>query len=463
MLLQDGADKEAETKLCWTPLYIAAKNGHIATITALIQAGANKEGKTKHGLTPLHAAAANGHIAAIAALIQAGANKEATTNDGSTPLHSAAGSALIQARADKGAKAKDGAPPLHSVAQNGHAAVISALIQAGANKEAKTKNGRTPLHEATHYGCTAAIAALLQAGANKEATTNDGSPPLHIAADGGNAAAISSLIQAGAEKEAEDNKELTPLDVASMRGRVASIYALIKGGAKKDFTLLFQIIKENKAEVFMAFYDLGARVISQHESLTEDPKMLAFRDLLDLILDIKKSEKPNAHASTEERAKLLFFSAVSGYDILVKRLLVNPNLALDQNENGDTALHSVAKKIKNLGVNIKESPSLKNCVNLLLRVSNLECKNAAGKTAYDEGNELFRSMVDEMRIKKALAWSLKTVGVNVTKDQVCGIPADVRKIILSYLTKHAWLPGYLLNSSTSENPKLNTLARGQKD
>ncbi len=337
---------------------------------------------------------------------------------------------------------------MHYAARSGHAAAISALIQAKADKEAKTINGITPLHNAARSGHAAAISALIQAKADKEAKTINGMTPLHVAASKGQTAAISALIQAGADKEAKTINGYTPLDVASERGQVASIYALIKEGAKKDFTLLFQIIMKNEAEVLMAFYDLGARVILQHKSLTKDPEMLA---LLDFILDLKKSEKPDANASTEERARLFFSAAQSGYDILVKRLLVNPALACHQDTNGNTALHLVAKKLKEVGDNNPALPYLKNCVNLLLHASNVECKNAAGRTAYDEGNELFRSMVDEMRMKKNIAWSLKNVPVNAAKGRVSCIPADARKIILSYLTKHAWLPNYLLSSSMSEN------------
>ncbi len=39
-------------EVSWTPLHIAAGEGNIAAISALIQAGADKEAKDKDGLTP---------------------------------------------------------------------------------------------------------------------------------------------------------------------------------------------------------------------------------------------------------------------------------------------------------------------------------------------------------------------------------------------------------------------------
>ncbi|KXZ44156.1 hypothetical protein GPECTOR_72g603 [Gonium pectorale] len=59
------------------PLYVAAQNGHLEAIVALLQAGANKDAAREDGWTPLHIAAQNGHVAVLAALLQAGANKDA--------------------------------------------------------------------------------------------------------------------------------------------------------------------------------------------------------------------------------------------------------------------------------------------------------------------------------------------------------------------------------------------------
>ncbi|MBA2655193.1 MAG: ankyrin repeat domain-containing protein [Gammaproteobacteria bacterium] len=138
-----------------TPLYIAAQNGHIEVVAALINAGANKDQARNEGATPLFIAAQNGHIEVVAALINAGANKDQAMNSGATPLYIAA--------------------------QNGHIEVVAALINAGANKDQAMNERVTPLFIAAHNGHLKVVAALINAGANKDQAAIDGDTPISIA------------------------------------------------------------------------------------------------------------------------------------------------------------------------------------------------------------------------------------------------------------------------------------------
>jgi hypothetical protein len=49
----------------WTPLHLAAFNGHVEAIGALELLGADKEAKSARGETPLYLAAGKGHVEAI--------------------------------------------------------------------------------------------------------------------------------------------------------------------------------------------------------------------------------------------------------------------------------------------------------------------------------------------------------------------------------------------------------------
>lgn len=89
-----------QRKITWTPLHIAAYNGDPFKIQGektweeqqsitelLINAGAQLEAQDHDLRTPLHVAAIRGHKVTVQLLIKAGANIEAKNSNGCTPLH----------------------------------------------------------------------------------------------------------------------------------------------------------------------------------------------------------------------------------------------------------------------------------------------------------------------------------------------------------------------------------------
>ena len=86
-LLAAGADVDAADASGFTPLHLAAVEGHADVATALLAAGAYIEAETEHGFTPLHYAAFRGQVDVVTALLAAGAYPEAEAEGGVTPLH----------------------------------------------------------------------------------------------------------------------------------------------------------------------------------------------------------------------------------------------------------------------------------------------------------------------------------------------------------------------------------------
>jgi ankyrin repeat protein len=150
-----------------TALMLAASNGHIDVVEALIQAGANINLQDNGGRTALDLALKKNHTAIVDFLLKrvAAADKES--------LIKAAASGniervkvLIAAGADVDfQRVINGFTALIYAAQNGYTHIVEALLRAGANVNAKNKNGHTALMRAAEKDHPDTVAMLLQYGA----------------------------------------------------------------------------------------------------------------------------------------------------------------------------------------------------------------------------------------------------------------------------------------------------------
>ena len=106
-----------------------AGEGSDKVASLLLDAGADINAQKNNGTTILHDAAENGFLELASLLIDRGANVEAKDNDGRTPLHGAFGGVI---------------DPITKSANMPNEDVASLLLDHGANVEAKDNDGRTP-------------------------------------------------------------------------------------------------------------------------------------------------------------------------------------------------------------------------------------------------------------------------------------------------------------------------------
>eukprot|EP00899_Mesostigma_viride_P003715 jgi/Mesvir1/13344/Mv24003-RA.1 len=90
LLVEDGADVNAEDKEGSTALMAAARTGHVESFWLLLENGAHVNARNKHGSSPLMYAALNGHLDIARSLIENGADVNARNKNGWTPLMRAA-------------------------------------------------------------------------------------------------------------------------------------------------------------------------------------------------------------------------------------------------------------------------------------------------------------------------------------------------------------------------------------
>jgi len=209
----------------WTPLHLAATQGHASVVSALLTRKVALDAGDATGHTPLMVAAARKFPQVMVMLLQAGAPPSISDPSGRTALHFAVASgdatgvdALLRFKANPNAADGDKQTPLMvatSKESRGDLALL--LLQHGADPAVRSASrGTTPLMQVavwSEVGGTELVPALLQASADAEATDRFGSTALHIACRKGSPAVVTSLCKGGASPLAQDNDGLYPLQL----------------------------------------------------------------------------------------------------------------------------------------------------------------------------------------------------------------------------------------------------------
>ena len=228
-LIQDGQDVNRGNRYGWTPLMLAAANGHnqvMRMVRELIRAGADVNGQDKYKQTALHKASWKGHYGVVKTLAEAGANLNVQDEDGMTPLMRAAeeGHAnvvveLIRAGADVNGKDNNKRTALYWASWRDHSSVVKTLAEAGANLNVQNEWGMTPLMKAAEEGDANVVVELIRAGADVSVASKHESTALHFAAIENNIECGVLLVEAGVNMRTRNKNSKSPLDLASSRFR----------------------------------------------------------------------------------------------------------------------------------------------------------------------------------------------------------------------------------------------------
>ena len=146
-----GAAVDARGPNGRTPLHVAASQGRLDIIVALLVAGAEVEDQTASGATSLHLAAAAGHDRAIQVLLRFAGDVDVVDSAGNTAVHIAVlggyancCTALLAFSAASLAKAnKNGLRPIHLAAMRADLATASVLMLFGASAAVPTGDGKS--------------------------------------------------------------------------------------------------------------------------------------------------------------------------------------------------------------------------------------------------------------------------------------------------------------------------------
>uniref|UniRef100_A0A672NFZ4 Ankyrin repeat and SOCS box containing 3 n=1 Tax=Sinocyclocheilus grahami TaxID=75366 RepID=A0A672NFZ4_SINGR len=218
---------------------------------------------THNSETPLYFAARNGHLWAVKWLIKGAADINRTTNEFSGPLFAAVDSGykdvvelLVENRAEvNGTYSVSGWSCLHQAVYKGHTEIVRYLVSM-CSLEAVDDYGITPLFVAAQYGHHQCLEIVANAGAIVNCQANDLATPLLIAAQEGHVRCVELLLAHGADpnlycnfsrlsileklipvtKRECDRGEgkVSPVYLAVLSGQADSLRALLKKGYSPD-------------------------------------------------------------------------------------------------------------------------------------------------------------------------------------------------------------------------------------
>lgn len=211
LLMEAGADSNADTGSLWSPMCTAASMGHIGLLALLTAKGALID--CEH-LTPLMTACRYDQLEAVKWLVEHGAS---VTNAAVVPdqtdrtfvrsamlcaaeaglvhiieyLHAQGASyvAAAEGRADTA---------LHAAASHGKQDCVRLILGRGVDVDIRQATARTALHDAARNGCLDVCRLLLAAGADVDASDDNDFTPLTYAMAVNHSELVELLISRGA-------------------------------------------------------------------------------------------------------------------------------------------------------------------------------------------------------------------------------------------------------------------------
>ncbi|RWS13798.1 ankyrin repeat domain-containing protein 6-like protein, partial [Dinothrombium tinctorium] len=174
------------------------------------------------GYTPLHIAATEGHVEVVRLLLKSGAQIDAQDDiHGNTALHEAAWKGyshtvevLCKHKANLHLKNKGGFSPLHLVCQQGHNQSCRVLLLHGCEPDLKNNYGDSPLHTAARYGHAGVVRILISAFCNINDVNKNGDSSLHISSAMGRRKLTKILLEHGCDPALKNKQGETAMDIA---------------------------------------------------------------------------------------------------------------------------------------------------------------------------------------------------------------------------------------------------------
>jgi ankyrin repeat protein len=207
VLLEKGADVNAQGGWYGSALQAASTRGHEAIVSLLLEKGTDVNAQGSGYRSALQAASENGHEAIVALLLEKGADVNAQGGYYGSALqaasargHEAIVALLLKKGADVNAQGSHYGSALQAASARGHEAIVALLLKKGADINAQGSLYRSALQAASARGHEAIVALLLEKGADVNAQGGDYGSALQAASARGYEAIVSLLLEKGARR-----------------------------------------------------------------------------------------------------------------------------------------------------------------------------------------------------------------------------------------------------------------------
>ncbi len=244
LLLDKGANVNAQDHRGWTALYRAIAEGKQDAVRILLAHKADPNAKASDGSTPVMGAVIYGRVDLLKLLLENGGQPDIADAQSNTPLMVASEGTgylpnnvplvetLLQRNARVDAQDARGRTPLYRASAEGKTDAVQLLIANKSPVNARAGDGTTPLMEAVTYNRMPVLEMLLKAGADVNQADSSGNTPLMIASEGNgylqnNAPMVSALLTAGATVDTQDARGRSALYRASSEGKEEAMRLLL--------------------------------------------------------------------------------------------------------------------------------------------------------------------------------------------------------------------------------------------
>ncbi|RYN98011.1 hypothetical protein AA0120_g2336 [Alternaria tenuissima] len=258
ILLLEQCDSEAQvTKGVINALQAISVKGHEAIVKLLLDKGADANAQGGRFGNALCEASARGYEAVVKLLLDKGANANAQGGHFSNALYAA----LVEGHEAVGGHFGNA---LQAASACGHEAVVKLLLDKGANANAQGAHFSNALYEASVEGYEAVVKLLLDKGADANAQGGRFGNALYAALVEGHEAVVKLLLDKGANANAQGAHFGNVLYAASARGYEAVVKLLLDKGANANAqgghfsNALYEALVEGHEAVVKLLLDKGA-------------------------------------------------------------------------------------------------------------------------------------------------------------------------------------------------------------